>query len=98
MTVQAPSEKQKKKRGPVKRHTGKLPPFSGVDLTSLTDDYINCCTQPQGRDMQPVLDENGLAMLSSSTSILKVHSIVCIGKTKTCYAVFADISPIILEV
>lgn len=67
-------QEKKKTRGPFKPHKGKLPSFSGVDLTSLTDDYVLNKEECQQEDTrQDHTDTNGLAMLSSSTSILKAQ-------------------------
>lgn len=58
---------------PFKPHKGKLPSFSGVDLTPLTDDYVlNKAERQQKEATREHTDANGLAMLSSSSSILKV--------------------------
>lgn len=58
---------------PFKPHKGKLPSFSGVDLTPLTDDYVlNKADKQQEESSRENTDTNGLAMLSSSTSIVKV--------------------------
>ena len=55
-------------------HKGKLPSFSGVDLTPLTDDHVTNKQERQHEEgRHDHADTNGLAMLSSSTSILKVQ-------------------------
>lgn len=67
--------KGKKRTGvPFKPHKGKLPSFSGVDLTPLTDDYVlNKADRQQEESSREYTDTNGLAMLSSSTSIVKAQ-------------------------
>lgn len=58
---------------PFKPHKGKLPSFSGVDLTPLTDDSVlHKADRQQQESSRENTDTNGLAMLSSSTSIVKV--------------------------
>lgn len=67
---------QNKKRTsvPFKPHKGKLPSFSGVDLTPLTDDYVLKKQEEQEDEaIHYHSDTNGLKMLSSSTSILKAQ-------------------------
>lgn len=67
---------QNKKRTsvPFKPHKGKLPSFSGVDLTPLTDDYVLKKQEEQEDEARHYhSDTNGLKMLSSSTSILKAQ-------------------------
>lgn len=60
---------------PFKPHKGKLPSFSGVDLTPLTDEYsTRKAERQQEGNTRGYTDTNGLAMLSSSTSILKLPS------------------------
>jgi hypothetical protein len=66
--------KQKKRTGPFKPNRGKLPPFSGIDMTSVTDIHVvqgHNYNQTGGQGAPP-LDENGMTLLSSSTSILRV--------------------------
>ncbi|XP_073251308.1 uncharacterized protein [Porites lutea] len=67
---------QNKKRTsvPFKPHKGKLPSFSGVDLTPLTDDYVLKKQEEQEDEARHYhSDTNGLKMLSSSSSILKAQ-------------------------
>ncbi|KAJ7358674.1 hypothetical protein OS493_022107 [Desmophyllum pertusum] len=67
---------QGKKRchAPFRPHKGKLPSFSGVDLTSLTDEFtLNKAERQKEEATREHTDANGLAMLSSSTSILKAQ-------------------------
>jgi len=68
------STKQKRRVGPFKAHKGKLPTYSGVDLTSVTDVRIidGQYNGYVGNTTVPTLDGNGMALLSSSSSILKV--------------------------
>ncbi|XP_078384447.1 uncharacterized protein LOC144666890 isoform X1 [Oculina patagonica] len=71
------SQVQGKKRTsvPFKPNKGKLPSFSGVDLTPLTDDYVLHKAERQQKEAtREHTDANGLAMLSSSSSILKLPS------------------------
>ncbi|XP_032232322.1 uncharacterized protein C2orf81 isoform X1 [Nematostella vectensis] len=63
----------RKQKRPFKPHKGKLPAFSGVDLTSLTDTRI-MDQQATVDGTAPALDGNGLALFSSSNSILKIGS------------------------
>ncbi|EDO36270.1 predicted protein [Nematostella vectensis] len=62
----------RKQKRPFKPHKGKLPAFSGVDLTSLTDTRI-MDQQATVDGTAPALDGNGLALFSSSNSILKTQ-------------------------
>jgi len=65
---------KKKTHAPFKPHKGKLPSFSGVDLTPLTDDYIlNKEEKQKDETRHDHMNTNGLTMLSSSTSILKAQ-------------------------
>lgn len=60
------------KRVPYKPRKGKLPSFSGVDLTSVTDEHVLKKQQHKPRSPE-ALDQHGLTMLSSSSSILKAQ-------------------------
>lgn len=62
---------KKKTRTPFKPHKGKLPSFSGVDLTPLTEDYVLNKQEEEARHDH--VNTTGLTMLSSSTSILKAQ-------------------------
>lgn len=65
---------KKRSSVPFKPHKGKLPSFSGVDLTPLTDDSVlHKADRQQEESSREYTDTNGLAMLSSSTSIVKVQ-------------------------
>ncbi|XP_044181553.1 uncharacterized protein C2orf81 homolog [Acropora millepora] len=67
--LKSKSQGKKKTRAPFKPHKGKLPSFSGVDLSPVTDDKLE--DQLQENDRHDPVNTTGLTMLSSSTSILK---------------------------
>ncbi|RMX55289.1 hypothetical protein pdam_00017783 [Pocillopora damicornis] len=65
---------KKKTYSPFRPHKGKLPSFSGVDLTPLTDEYSLRTAERLQEVTIGHRDTTGLTMLSSSTSILKFPS------------------------
>lgn len=69
--LKSKSQGKKKTRAPFKPHKGKLPSFSGVDLSPVTDDKLE--DQLQENDRHDPVNTTGLTMLSSSTSILKAQ-------------------------
>lgn len=69
--LKSKSQGKKKTRAPFKLHKGKLPSFSGVDLSPVTDDKLE--DQLQENDRHDPVNTTGLTMLSSSTSILKAQ-------------------------
>lgn len=69
--LKSKSQGKKKTRVPFKPHKGKLPSFSGVDLSPVTDDKLE--DQLQENDRHDPVNTTGLTMLSSSTSILKAQ-------------------------
>lgn len=64
---------KKKTYSPFRPHKGKLPSFSGVDLTPLTDEYSLRTAERLQEATIGHRDTTGLTMLSSSTSILKAQ-------------------------
>lgn len=64
---------KKKTYSPFRPHKGKLPSFSGVDLTPLTDEYSLRTAERLQEVTIGHRDTTGLTMLSSSTSILKAQ-------------------------
>lgn len=64
---------KKKTYSPFRPHKGKLPSFSGVDLTPLTDEYSLRTAERLQEATIGHRDTTGLIMLSSSTSILKAQ-------------------------
>lgn len=69
--LKSKNQGKKKTRVPFKPHKGKLPSFSGVDLSPVTDDKLE--DQLQENDRHDPVNTTGLTMLSSSTSILKAQ-------------------------
>lgn len=69
--LKSKSQGKKRTRAPFKPHKGKLPSFSGVDLSPVTDDKLE--DQLQENDRHDPVNTTGLTMLSSSTSILKAQ-------------------------
>lgn len=66
-------QRKKKICSPFRPHKGKLPSFSGVDLTPLTDDSSLRTAERSQEVIRGHRDTTGLTMLSSSTSILKAQ-------------------------